>query len=119
VKAFPKTERKILTVTIDEEGNLIYLKTDASDALLELGTVVTRRASHITPRAFLPRIAFKIVRGVFGNEGRIAEWSRGWHGPWRVDMRPVGAGVVDGDWQTRQDAINFEIAYLNDWFLRR
>jgi hypothetical protein len=108
---------RILTVTIDEEGDMVFLKTPLSDVLLELGTVVTKRASHVTPRAFIPRVAFKILRGLFGDKGRVAEWTRGWSGPWRVDMRPVGASVVDGDWATRQDAIDFEVAYLNRWFL--
>ena len=117
MKAFPKTDPKILTVTIDEDGDLVFLKTPLSDVLLELGTVVTRRASHVTPRAFLPRVGFKLLRWAFGDTGRVSEWTRTWRGPWRVDMRPVGAPVVDGDWRTRQDAIDFEIAYLNDWFL--
>jgi hypothetical protein len=117
IKPFAKQEQKVLTVTIDEDGDLIFLKTPSSDIFLELGTVVTRRASHITPRAFFPRLAFKILRGVFGDKGTIAEWTREWSGPWRVDMRPVGAPVIDGDWTTRQEAIDFEIEYLNRWFL--
>ena len=54
--AFAKEDPKILTVTIDENGDLVYLKTPLSDVLLELGTVVKKRASHVEPVNIFQRI---------------------------------------------------------------
>ena len=38
MKAFPKTEQKVLTVTIDEDGTLMYLKTREHDIFAEWGS---------------------------------------------------------------------------------
>lgn len=117
-KPFPKTEQKVLSVTIDEEGNLTYLKTNEHDIFAELGEVVTRRASHVEPEQFWLRIAFRFLR-VFGDKTRVAEWTRNWRCVWLVDTRPVGGPVLEGRWLNRQAAIDAEIEFLNDWFLRR
>jgi hypothetical protein len=137
VKAFPKTERKILTVTIDENGDMLYLKTDSCDVLLELGETVTKRASHVEPVSVPLRYAFRLLR-MFGDKTRVAEWTRHWQCEWLVDTRPVGGPVLTyadvepryknlsapigkriATWRNRQDAIDAEIIFLNEWFLTR
>lgn len=138
MKAFAKTPRKILTVTIDENGDLVYLKTDSCDALLELGETVTKRASHVEPDNFLLRRLFHTLR-LFGDKNRIADWTRNWNCLWRVNTSPVGGPIllwrhVWGSedwmkglsgynyvalWRNRQSAIDAEIKFLNDWFLTR
>ena len=55
MKPFPKTERKVVTVTIDESGDLVFLRTPESDIFLELGETITRRASHVVTVALLIR----------------------------------------------------------------
>ena len=145
--AYAKEDPKILTVTIDENGDMIYLKTPLSDVLLELGTVVTKRASHVEPDTFFARMAFRALRLVVTDNSRIAQWTRGWNVRWRVDTRPVGGPVlrwadvygarqiaemarVHGSpavfglgtvatWRCRQDAIDAEIKFLNEFFLTR
>ena len=132
MKAFPKTEQKVLTVTIDEDGNLTYLKTSEHDIFAEMGEVVTKRASHVEPATFWLRVAFRFLR-VFGDKTRVAEWTRRWTCEWLVDTRPVGGPILEwhhvysfrpGDhriatWLDRQLAIDAEIKFLNQFFLER
>jgi hypothetical protein len=131
-KPFAKTEQKVMMVTIDEEGDLIYLKTSEHDIFAEMGEVVTRRASHVEPETLWLRVAFRFLR-MFGDKTRVAEWTRGWKCVWIVDTRPVGGPVLkwkhtsnwratvwpekQAGWRNRQDAIDAEIAFLNSWFL--
>lgn len=138
IKPFPKTEQKVLTVTIDEDGDLLYLKTSEHDIFAEMGEVVTRRASHVEPDTFWLRVAFHILRTVVNDKSRIAEWTRGWACLWRVNTAPVGGPVLtwkdcpltgrneesgnENDiavWMNRQDAIDAEIIFLNQFFLER
>lgn len=124
-KPFPKSQQKVLTVTIDEAGDLLYLKSDSCDVLLECGEVVQRRASHVEPAAFFLRVAFHILRKVFGEHGRVAEWTRGWKVLWRVNTAPVGGPILRWEngvvkvWMDRKAAIDAEILFLNDFFLER
>jgi hypothetical protein len=135
-KPFPKTEQKVLTVIIDEDGNLLYLKTSEDDIFADMGEVITKRASHVEPDNFWLRVAFRFLR-MFGDKTRVAEWTRGWKCLWIVDTRPVGGpvltwgdvdnwravafGVADetAKWSNRQQAIDAEIVYLNQFFLER
>lgn len=132
-KAFmPKRERPVHAVTIDEHGNLTYLATDANDIFLELGDVVTKRASHVEPAGFLLRVAFHILRA-FGDKTRVADWTREWTCLWRVNCSPVGGTVLRvrdvpkyighpdeiAVWHNRQAAIAAEVEFLNDYFLER
>jgi hypothetical protein len=134
VKPFPKTPEKIVTVTIDEDGGMTYLATDSADIFMDLGTTITRRASHVEPDTLWLRWTFRILR-LFGGKNRIAEWTRGWRTTWRIDTSPVGGPVLrwkhTNNWrskvwpdkiakyQNRQDAIDAEIVFLNDWFVER
>jgi hypothetical protein len=87
--AFAKTARNIITCTVDENGDVIYLATDANDAFLNHGDVVTKRASHVEPELLVYRLVFRFLR-LFGDKTRIAEWTRNWPVLWRVDTRPCG-----------------------------
>ena len=130
-KPFAKTEHKVLTVTITEDGDLLYLKTSEHDIFAEMGEVVTKRASHVEPSEFWLRVAFRLLRIVFGERGRVAEWTRGWRTIWRIDTHPVGGPLLrwkhllpEGSesiatFSNRQAAINAEIDFLNRWFLER
>ena len=131
MKAFAKQEQKVLTVIIDEDGNLIYLKTSEHDIFAEMGEVVTARASHVEPSEFWPRVAFHILRTVVSDKSRIAEWTRGWNVSWRIDTHPVGGPLLrwkhlltEGSesiatFSNRQAAIDAEIKFLNQFFLER
>lgn len=52
------------------------------DMPLELGDPVTHRASSIVPLHRGKRLAFMLLREIFGERGHIAAWTRTWHGPW-------------------------------------
>jgi len=116
---YPKTERRVVTVTIDESGDMVYLKTPESDIFMELGERITRRASHVIPSRFWPRLAFKTIRYFVHDDSASAHWCRTWRGPWMVDTTPTAGVVLEGRWMIRQDAIDAEIAFLNSWFLER
>jgi len=125
IKPFRKTEHKVITLTIDEQGDVLFLASPENDVFLELGSVITRRASHVEPAGFWRRQAFHFLR-LFGDKTRIAEWTRNWRCEWRVNTRPVGGPILRGHdyagswiltWKNRQDAIDAEIAFLNSWFL--
>jgi hypothetical protein len=117
-KPFKPLPRKIVTVLV-ENGNLTFLATDSADCFLELGTVITRRASHVFPANFWKRQAFRILRILVSDTSRLAAWSRTWRGPWLVDTKPTAGVVLNGRWMNRQDAIDAEVEFLNDYFLRR
>ena len=102
MKPFAKTPQKIVTVTIEESGNAVFLATDSADIFLEMGTILTRRASHVLPSKFWKRQAFRILRTLTPDTGRVAAWTRTWKGPWLVDTKPVGGVVLTGRWMSRQ-----------------
>jgi hypothetical protein len=118
-----------VTITIDESGNMLFLDTgESADAFKELGTVTTKRASHVYPAQFWKRQAFKLVRLFVKDDSASAEWCRRWQGPWMVDMSPIGGSILRGcdymgdwvlTWDNRQDAIDAEIIAVNEFFLRR
>ena len=73
MQPFPKTERKVVTVTIDESGDLVFLRAPESDIFLELGETVTTRASHVEPYGFLPRLLFNTIRYFVHDDSASAE----------------------------------------------
>ena len=124
----------IIDCTVDENGDVLYLATEANDRFLKQPDSVTRRASHVEPHNFWLRIAFRILRTISGDKNTIAAWTRNWRCLWRVDTRPVGGPVLHYwdvpmyDWAKgckvtkdgiilygdRQKAIDAEIKFLND-----
>lgn len=69
-----------------------------------------RRASHIWPENIFLRVAFILVRAIFG-EGRIADWTRGWRCSWIVDLRRSKGGIL-GPFSSRGEAIAAEVNWL-------
>lgn len=129
---------KIVTITIEDDGNLTFLATESSDVFLELGRVVTRRASHVEPALFWNRQLFRILRTLFTDDSRVAAWTRTWDNLWRVDTRPVGGPILTWAhvrpeiaaaahslagrtyyWFDRQAAIDAEVKFLNQFFAER
>lgn len=97
-------------VVIDENGMLSCLHNDAVP-MHELGTVTTTRLSHIVP-LFLPkRAVFRLLRLMFGERGRVADWTRSWRGPWHVSILATGAWSV---FEKRADCVAWEIQQIND-----
>ena len=134
LKPFRKENRNTVTVTIEGDGSMTFLKTDAADIFLEMGAVVTRRASHVEPYDFWPRLAFTVIRALVSDKSQVAEWTRGWKVLWRVNTKPVGGPILRwkhrgypfaayenkiAAWSKRQDAIDAEIVFLNKFFAER
>ena len=108
--------KPMITLTIDEEGDQIFLGGGA-EVFLSIGKTITRRASHVLPNSFLPRILFRIIRTCVSDQSRFAEWTRNWRVLWRVDASPVGGEILEGRWANRAAAIEAEVEYLNKFFL--
>ena len=142
-KPFLKTPERIVIVTIDEDGQMTYIATDSADVFMDLGTTITRRASHVEPATFWPRVAFHILRWFVTDKSRVAAWTRIWGCNWRINTAPLGGPILTwgdvwgsrGDcqvwmrqmpmyhavacWSNRQKAIDAEIIFLNSWFAER
>jgi hypothetical protein len=127
---------KVIVVTIEENGDLIFLKADSADYFLEHGEVVTRRASNVEPYDLFHRVLFHVLRTFFSDKSRIADWTRIWKCAWRVNTSPIGGPILTwGDvfpvfkgtlirgkilgWSVRTTAIEAEVAFLNHWFAER
>lgn len=104
-----------LVFKIDANGDTTFLVSEHTKAFMNK-TAVTRRASHVVPWHGPTRTWFRLLRKVFGEEGRVGNWTRTWKGPWVVDLTPVG-GEMHGFFATRVNAIEFEIEWLNKNFL--
>jgi hypothetical protein len=133
---FPKTQRDVITLTIDEDGDLLFLQTDSADIFMELGKTVTKRASHVEPAAFWARVAFHILRTLVRDDSSVAAWTRTWDCAWRINTKPVGGPILTwkdvapsacAAWMDdqiftthyRQEAIDAEIIFLNKFFAER
>jgi hypothetical protein len=67
-----------------------------------------KRVSYIYPACLWLRIVFILLRKLFGDSGRVAEWTRRWRCLWEVR---IGNQVWTG-FQDRQKAIEFERAVI-------
>jgi hypothetical protein len=135
MKPFSPTPHKVITITIDEQGNNVFLKTDSADCFLEQGEVITRRASHVEPAPRYERWLFSLLRTLFSDTSAVAAWTRTWNTLWRINTSPVGGPIlrVGHVWPgvawpvedrvacfaNRQDAIDAEIEFLNNFFAER
>ena len=54
-------------------------------------------------------MAFKFLRRIFGEAGRVADWTRTWAGPWRCVILATGQSAV---FESREEAICWEIEVL-------
>jgi hypothetical protein len=98
-------------VTIDENGDARYLVSDISKGFVDSGTII-QRASNIEPSSWGLRFLFHAIRHLFGDEGRLADWTRQWKTCWRINLTPVGGPVWDGSWEDRSTAIKNEVEWL-------
>jgi len=114
-----ENQSHVVTITIEENGDQTFLNTKGSDIFLEIGQTKTQRASHVEPDALLPRLAFHLLRGLFGDKGRVAEWTRNWQILWRVNTKPVGGPILERRFWNRQFAIEHEVEFLDQFFFER
>ena len=98
------------------DGKMTYLLTKAAP---RLEGAVVRRASHVEPVSFVLRLIFHAVRSLVSDDSRVAAWSRLWPCLWRVDMAPVGGGILPVHFSNRLAAIDAEVEALNNHFTWR
>ena len=123
---------KVITVFIDDEGMTFLM--DETVKLFE-GEGEVKRASHVEPDSLVFRLLFHTLRHVFGDKGRMSDFTRSWPCLWRVNTKPTAGRILTwGDlphnrgsqvywgqnetatWRNRQEAIDAEIVFLNEWF---
>lgn len=76
-------------------------------------TLCKRRLSTITPVMALnpfTATAFKVLRKVFGDDGRVAAWTRTWRCYWKVTILSTGEWSI---FRNREDCIAWELEKLN------
>lgn len=81
---------------------------------------IVARISHIEPCQFALRAVFHLLRWVFGDEGRVAQWTRTWRCLWRVNFRPIRGPIHscngDGDrFLSHTKAVEFELPYAHEF----
>ena len=107
-----------VTFIIDiSTGDAVYLVTEAASTL-QLGAMPSR-ASHVIPRNFALRGLFYLLRYWLGDKGRMSDFTRSWRCEWIIDTRPVGGPILPTIYYDRKQAINAEVAFLNQWFIGR
>jgi len=107
---------RTITVTIDEEGDQVFLKGHGADVFLGLGDTRTQRASHVEPDNRLLRFLFHFIRHRTADDSRLAAFTRCWPCLWRVNTAPVGGPILSGRWRNRLKAIDAEVEFLNQFF---
>ena len=97
-------------------GKTTFLVSEHTKAFIP-ATAPIKRASHVEPLKLWQAYAFRLLRKVFGDEGRVANWTRDWKCMWIVDCRPTGGPLHPLIFVNRARAIEFEIEWLNHHFL--
>ena len=98
---------KLIVVTHDGSTSKFL---DADLNVKELGVVVKERASYIYPLDMGRRWLFHFFRLLFGDSGKVADWTRRWKCVWICEL-------ADGsDWKvsdSREDLVDWEHKQLN------
>jgi hypothetical protein len=100
----------IITVFIENDGNVSFLDSPLT-AGFNLGPSVTRRYSSVEPDAAILRRIFQFLRCMFGEAGRISDWTRRWTCVWRAQIK--SGPLLSIRSRDRQQVISAEIAYFN------
>jgi hypothetical protein len=107
---------KTMKVSMDETGTLTFLVDADTQALLNESSTV-QRASHVEPVSRTLRAVFHGLRGLFGEKGWMAAFTRLWPCLWQINLAPIGGPILDSTYRNRQAAIDAEILYLNANFI--
>lgn len=104
------------TVTIDDSGEARFLVSEISSFLLDESSTI-RRASHVEPVNVILRCVFYTLRFLFGEYGKMGQFTRIWPCMWRVNLSPVNGPILPDVYRNRNQAINAEIVWLETNFL--
>lgn len=103
-------EREFI-IGVTEDG-LQFIDDPELAFLKELGEIETHRASHVEPDSFTLRLLFHWLRRKYGENGRVADWTRSWKCLWRVNMQPSGGPILNERWIDRTAALQVEVLWL-------
>lgn len=93
-------------ITIKQTGEVQWI----GDAMPIPVTIVERkRLSTIEPFDTVKRDAFRLLRFMFGEQGRVAAWTRKWRGLWLVTILETGEWSV---FRKRANAVRWELEKL-------
>lgn len=99
-------------IVVNQDGSIEFIK-DAASPMNGLASQVARintvRASNVMPYSSLKRVAFILIRTLFGDRGVVADWTRRWKGPHIAEMVD---GVTLGPFPSREVALEREVKYL-------
>lgn len=104
---------KEVSIVIREDGSLVCLQNELTSCFSSLGSVTTRRASHVEPGNRALRLAFHVLRCMFGDKGWVASFTRYWPCHWRINLSPIGGPILPYQWNDRLAAIEAEVSWLN------
>ena len=96
-------------IVVDEDGTISHIVGDEMPKIE--GNAVTRRASNVLPFGITKQIAFKALRRVFGDKGRVSAWTRRWRGPQIVEIID---GPTLGPFHSRTEALVREVLWLEN-----
>jgi hypothetical protein len=72
------------TIILTKTGRIQWLSPPPFPLKIEKRT--RQRFSEIVPANQLKRVAFRLLRRVFGEEGRVADWTRSWLCRWHAEI---------------------------------
>jgi len=105
------------TVSVnDTTGEYTFLVSEGTRGLLD-ATSTVKRASNVEPVSIALRGIFYALRAIFGEYGRVSDFTRIWGCSWRVNLHPVNGPILPGVYRDRQKAIDAEIVWLEENFL--
>lgn len=100
-----------ITVTVGTDGTARFLVSETTKGFLDERAIISR-ASYVEPRHRGLRFLFHLIRRVFGDEGRMAAWTRQWAATWRVNFAPINGPILDQAWEDRGAALDAEVEWL-------
>ena len=96
-------------ITIQPDGTVEAVDAERVGGIDFLGETTKRRVSRIEPLRPVRRAVFRALRRAFGDEGRVAAWTRTWRGPWKATILATGEQHVA---LTREACVEWERASL-------
>ena len=104
-----------LAFTVDDDGKVTFVyhpnDTQTKRIMALLGSICQdQRAGYVWPLNFALRTAFRLLRKMFGNRGKVADWTRTWHCRWGVwDAETMSQ--LPYSYPTHLDAVTAEIEW--------
>lgn len=98
------------------DGSIKILGDAPPELAALLGEGTRRRASSILPLHRGKRAWFLFLRLLFGERGRVAEWTRQWQGPWWTKVFATGDEFIH---QSRKVCLKWEHERLEAFYETR